>query len=59
MKSNKIGGRELYEKLKDRGILVRHFGNPRICDYIRMTIGTDEQMAVCLDAIRAILEECP
>lgn len=59
VKSDKIGGRELYEKLKDRGILVRHFGNPRITDYIRMTIGTDEQMAVCLDAIRAILEECP
>ena len=57
VKSDKIGGRELYEKLKDRGILVRHFGNPRISDYIRMTIGTDDQMATCLAAIRAILEE--
>ena len=57
VKSDKIGGRELYEKLKDRGILVRHFGNPRISDYIRMTIGTDEQMDQCLAAIRAILEE--
>ena len=56
-KSDKIGGRELYEKLKDRGILVRHFGNVRICDYVRITIGTDEQMAACLDAIRGILEE--
>ena len=56
-KSDKIGGRELYEKLKDRGILVRHFGNPRICDYVRITIGTDEQMAACLEAIRGILEE--
>ena len=58
VKSGKIGGRALYERLKDRGILVRHFGNPRICDYIRITIGTDEQMAVCLAAIGAILEEC-
>ena len=57
VKSDKIGGRELYEKLKDRGILVRHFGNPRISDYIRVTIGTDDQMATCLAAIRAILEE--
>ena len=56
-KSDKIGGRELYEKLKDRGILVRHFVNPRISDYIRVTIGTDEQMSACLDAIRCILEE--
>ena len=57
VKNDKIGGRELYEKLKDRGILVRHFGNVRISDYIRVTIGTDEQMAACLDAIRGILEE--
>ena len=57
VKTDKIGGRALYEKLKDRGILVRHFGNPRITDYIRVTIGTDAQMESCLDAIRAILEE--
>ena len=58
VKCDKIGGRELYEKLKDRGILVRHFGNPRIADYIRVTIGTDGQMEQCLTAIRSILEEC-
>ena len=58
VKSDKIGGRALYEKLKDRGILVRHFGNPRISDYIRVTIGTDDQMETCLAAIRSILEEC-
>ena len=57
VKTDKIGGRALYEKLKDRGILVRHFGNPRITDYIRVTIGTDEQMDTCIAAIRAILEE--
>ena len=58
VKTDKIGGRELYEKLKDRGILVRHFTNVRICDYVRITIGTEEQMTVCLNAIRDILEEC-
>ena len=57
VKSDRIGGRELYEKLKDRGILVRHFGNKRISDYIRVTVGTDEQMAACIAAIGAILEE--
>ena len=58
VKSDKIGGGELYEKLKQRSILVRHFGNPRISGYVRITIGTDGQMQCCLDAIRAILEEC-
>ena len=57
VKNDKIAGRALYEKLKDRGILVRHFGNPRITDYIRVTIGTDAQMDTCIAAIRAILEE--
>ena len=57
VKTDKIAGRALYEKLKDRGILVRHFGNPRITDYIRITIGTDEQMDTCIAAICAILEE--
>ena len=58
VRNDKIGGRELYEKLKDRGILVRHFGNVRIRDYVRITIGTDGQMDACLAAIRCILEEC-
>ena len=58
VRNDKIDGGELYAKLKDRGILVRHFGNPRISAFVRITIGTDEQMDACLDAIRAILEEC-
>ena len=59
VKSDKIDGGDLYRKLKDRGILVRHFGTPRISAYVRITIGTDPQMEACLAAIRAILEECP
>ena len=30
--------------LKSRGVLVRHFGAARIRDYVRVTIGTREQM---------------
>jgi len=39
-----VSGYELYSALKARGILVRHFSKPRIADYVRITIGTDEQM---------------
>ena len=54
-----IGGGELYEALKARGVLVRHFKNERIRDFVRITVGTAQEMAACCDAIRAILEEVP
>ena len=50
-----ISGQELYTALKDRGILVRHWNKPRISDYLRITIGTQEQMEALLAAIEAIL----
>ncbi len=56
-KHSKIDGKELYLKLKDRGILVRHFDKERICQYNRITVGTPEQMKILTDTIKTILEE--
>ncbi|MGM9619378.1 MAG: histidinol-phosphate transaminase [Oscillospiraceae bacterium] len=57
-KSDRISGGELYRKLKERGILVRHFGAPeRIADYCRITIGSMEQMRQLVDAVRQLLQE--
>lgn len=36
---------ELYLALKQRGVLVRYFNKPRINQYLRITIGTDAEMA--------------
>ena len=39
-----VSGAELYSGLRQRGILVRHFTKERIKDFVRITIGTQEQM---------------
>ena len=51
-----ISGDELYKRLKDRGILIRHFKGQRICDYNRITIGTPEQIEKLVEGIKEILE---
>ena len=38
-------GEEIYRRLKEEGFLVRHFNLRGICDFVRITIGTDEEMA--------------
>lgn len=52
-----LSGELLYRKLKERGVLVRHFSDPALEAYNRVTIGTDEEMGVFLREVRAILEE--
>ena len=56
-KHPRLDGGELYAALKARGVLVRHFNAPRICDYNRITVGSREQMQVFLDAVDGILKE--
>ena len=52
-----VGGGELYERLKAAGILVRHFGSERIKDYIRVTVGTPEEMDAFIAAVGKIIGE--
>ena len=56
-KSDKIGGLELYQQLKARGILVRHFEKDRIRDYNRITIGSQKDMEAFIAAVKEILGE--
>ena len=53
----RIPGGVLYEKLKAKGVLVRHWTRPEIADYLRITIGSREQMDVLIEKIGEILRE--
>ena len=52
-----VDGKIIYEDLKKRGILVRHFTKERISEYVRITVGTSDQMTALLFALKKILEE--
>ncbi len=50
-------GAELSLRLRELGILVRHFKLPRIDQFLRISIGTDAQCAELVDALAAILRQ--
>ena len=50
-------GSEMFEKLRERQIYVRHWNKPRIEDYLRISIGTDEDMKELVKALKVILDE--
>ena len=56
-KHNTIDGETIYNELRKRNILVRHFKDERIKDYLRITIGTKKEMQILVCNIKKILEE--
>ncbi len=49
--------KEIFEKLRERNIYVRYFNKPRIDNYLRISIGTDEDMKGLIDALEEILKD--
>lgn len=50
-------GKEIYLRMKKKGVLIRHFDTPRLCRYNRITVGSREQMEVFLEKLNEVLEE--
>ncbi|MDR1894300.1 MAG: aminotransferase class I/II-fold pyridoxal phosphate-dependent enzyme [Spirochaetales bacterium] len=50
-----ISGGEVYARLKEKGYLVRYFNEEGITDFVRITIGRDEDM----EALAKLMEELP
>lgn len=55
--SPKLGGRAMYQALRQKGVLVRHFDAPRTRDFIRITIGDETQMERFVNTVKEIEKE--
>ena len=55
--SPSLSGAALYQALRRRGILVRHFSDARIRERVRISIGTQGQMETLVAAMKEILAE--
>lgn len=53
----KVDGKEIYLRLKEKGVLIRHFDTPRLRQYNRITIGSAQQMQIFMEKLKEVLEE--
>ena len=54
--SDRMRGERFFNELRKYDIIVRHFKDEKIADYVRITIGTPEEMELLISATRKILE---
>lgn len=52
-----LDGGTLYAKCKEKGVLIRHFSDPAIAQYNRVTIGVQEEMEAFLQVVKEIMKE--
>ena len=52
-----VDAKTLLDGLREKGILVRWWDSPRIGNYLRITVGTDQEMDALCAALEQLLEE--
>jgi histidinol-phosphate aminotransferase len=50
-----LAGADLAARLRQHGVLVRHFGKPRIADFVRITVGTEEQCSRLIELAASLV----
>ena len=53
----KLAAKEIFEALRSNNIYVRYFNAPRINNYLRITVGTDEEMDRLFSFLKVYIEE--
>ena len=53
----KADGKQIYLRMKQKGVLIRHFDTPRLRQYNRITVGSKEQMEMFMIKLKEVLEE--
>ena len=51
-----ISGEELYKMIKDEGLLIRHFATPGIENFVRISIGSKEEMQALKEAFEKVIK---
>ncbi len=54
-KHKTVPAEEIFEMLKTKGVYVRYFKAPRVNEYLRISIGTDEEMQVLVKELKNYL----
>lgn len=54
---NQKPAQEIFTELRKRNIYVRHFNKPRINNYLRISVGTHEEMTALIEALKIIINE--
>ena len=52
-----LKAKEIFLRLKDEGIYVRHFDRDRIDDFLRISIGTDSQMDTLCEKLKEMVAD--
>lgn len=56
-KHKTVRAKDIFEALKEKHIFVRYFNMPRIDNYLRITVGTDEEMKALIDFLKDYLSD--
>lgn len=54
-KHESVSGDDIFVALRKKNIFVRHWNKPRIGEYLRISIGTDDEMKALINALKEIL----